>query len=84
MEEKSQQWDFSIEPHGSLLLIKLGKVWRYRDLLRMYVKRDISHIASMPSWAVTASLVVRPFEFAPAVASASVRLIPTAIPCRSR
>ena len=39
--ESSQSWDFSIEPHGSLFSLKLREVWRYRDLLRMYVKRDI-------------------------------------------
>ncbi|MBQ0060626.1 MAG: ABC transporter permease [Bacteroidales bacterium] len=34
-------WDFVIEPHGSLFSLKLREVWQYRDLLRMYVKRDI-------------------------------------------
>lgn len=36
-----EKWDFYIQPHGSLFSLKLGEVWRYRDLLRMYVKRDI-------------------------------------------
>lgn len=36
-----EKWDFYIQPHGSLLSLKLGEVWHYRDLLRMYVMRDI-------------------------------------------
>lgn len=36
-----EKWDFNIQPHSSLFSLKLGEVWRYRDLLRMYVKRDI-------------------------------------------
>lgn len=36
-----EKWDFYIQPKGGLLSLKLGEVWRYRDLLRMYVKRDI-------------------------------------------
>lgn len=36
-----EKWDFQIQPHSSLFSLKLGEVWRYRDLLRMYVKRDI-------------------------------------------
>lgn len=39
--EENAPWDFMIEPHGSLFSLKLREVWRYRDLLRMYVKRDI-------------------------------------------
>lgn len=40
-KNKSESWDFCIEPHGSLFSLKLREVWQYRDLLRMYVKRDI-------------------------------------------
>ncbi|MCQ2244973.1 MAG: ABC transporter permease [Bacteroidaceae bacterium] len=36
-----EKWDFQIQPQSSLFSLKLGEVWRYRDLLRMYVKRDI-------------------------------------------
>lgn len=36
-----EKWDFYIQPHSSIFSLKLGEVWRYRDLLRMYVKRDI-------------------------------------------
>lgn len=34
-------WDIEITNKSSLLNIDLHEVWRYRDLLRMYVKRDI-------------------------------------------
>lgn len=36
-----ETWDFEIRPHGSLFSLKLRELWTYRDLLRMYVKRDI-------------------------------------------
>jgi lipopolysaccharide transport system permease protein len=36
----NEQWDLVIEGEASLLDPKLGEVWRYRDLLLMFVKRD--------------------------------------------
>ena len=36
-----QNWDIIIENKSSLLSLNLKEVWRYRDLLVMYVKRDI-------------------------------------------
>lgn len=38
---KDKDWDLVIEPRKSLLDIDLKGIWRYRDLFRMYVKRDI-------------------------------------------
>ena len=37
----SKDWDIIITNKSNLLSIDLGEVWRYRDLLTMYVKRDI-------------------------------------------
>ena len=37
----SKEWDTIIENKSALLNIDLREVWRYRDLLAMYVKRDI-------------------------------------------
>lgn len=37
----NKEWDLVIEPHKGLLDIDLKGIWRYRDLYRMYVKRDI-------------------------------------------
>lgn len=42
MEEQiEQKWTRVIKPKTSLLDIDLKNVWRYRDLIYMYVKRDI-------------------------------------------
>jgi len=38
--QKTEDWDLVIEGRASLLDLKLKSVWRYRDLLRMFVKRD--------------------------------------------
>ncbi len=35
-----KQWDLEIEPHSKLLNLNFKEVWRYRDLLLMFVKRD--------------------------------------------
>lgn len=42
MNSKSQQeyWDLVIKGHSSLFDINFGDLWRYRDLLFMFVKRD--------------------------------------------
>lgn len=39
-ETNVHEWDLVIEPDNSLLDLKLRDVWRYRDLLVMFVKRD--------------------------------------------
>ena len=36
-----KDWDLVIEPRKGLLDIDLKGIWQYRDLFRMYVKRDI-------------------------------------------
>jgi lipopolysaccharide transport system permease protein len=41
-EIQDQQWDEVIEPSGKLLDLRLKEVWRYRDLLVLFVKRDFS------------------------------------------
>lgn len=35
-----EQWSETIQPSSGLFDLKLGEVWRYRDLLLMFVKRD--------------------------------------------
>lgn len=37
----AKDWDIIINNRSNLFNIDLGEVWRYRDLLTMYVKRDI-------------------------------------------
>ena len=38
--QSGQQWDLVIKGHTSLFDLKLRDVWRYRDLLAMFVRRD--------------------------------------------
>jgi lipopolysaccharide transport system permease protein len=41
-EEAIKEWDLTIEPQHSLFQLNLKDVWRYRDLLGLLVKRDIT------------------------------------------
>ncbi|RYE12931.1 MAG: ABC transporter permease, partial [Rickettsiales bacterium] len=34
------EWDEVIKPQTSLLDLRLGDVWRYRDLVMLFVRRD--------------------------------------------
>ena len=40
MNEPQQKWTETIESHHSLFRLNLKEVWRYRDLVFMFVKRD--------------------------------------------
>jgi lipopolysaccharide transport system permease protein len=42
VETETEDWDLVIEPKGSLFALNLRELWRYRDLLFLFVKRDIS------------------------------------------
>ena len=39
--QKEEPWDTIIQPKQSLLDFQLAEVWRYRDLLSMFVRRDV-------------------------------------------
>lgn len=41
LKESHEQWDIEIKPRGNNFSLNLGEVWRYRDLLKMYIRRDI-------------------------------------------
>jgi len=41
MEAEKEHWDIEIKPRGSNFSLNLKEVWQYRDLLQMYVRRDI-------------------------------------------
>lgn len=41
MPQTDNTWNVVIEPHGSLFSLNLKEIWQYRDLLEMYIKRDI-------------------------------------------
>ncbi len=38
----AEEWDEIIEPTGKLLDLRLKEVWKYRDLLLLFVKRDFA------------------------------------------
>ncbi len=40
MEVENETWDLIIEPKSSVFNIGLKKIWRYRDLMLLFVKRD--------------------------------------------
>ncbi len=40
MQEESQEWDLVIKGHTSLFDLRFADLWKYRDLLWMFVKRD--------------------------------------------
>ncbi len=39
--KKEDDWLYEITPHHQLFSLRLGELWRYRDLLFLFVKRDI-------------------------------------------
>jgi lipopolysaccharide transport system permease protein len=39
-DKQEEQWSEVIQPTAGLFDLKLGEVWRYRDLLMLFVKRD--------------------------------------------
>jgi len=41
MSVTKKSWDLIIEPRGRLFNLNLKEIWRYRDLLEMYSKREI-------------------------------------------
>lgn len=41
LDESDEQWDLVIQPKRHLLDINFKEIWDYRDLLSMFVKRDI-------------------------------------------
>lgn len=40
LSEDSEDWDLVIKGHSSLFDLNFGDLWRYRDLLLLFVKRD--------------------------------------------
>lgn len=41
MNNQTEDWDLIIEPQNNLFDLKIKEVWRYRDLLLLFVRRDI-------------------------------------------
>jgi len=40
LETENQDWDLTIEPQSSWFALNLKEVWKYRDLLVLFVRRD--------------------------------------------
>ena len=38
---KKAEWSLIIKPHQKLWSVDLGELWRYRDLIQLFIKRDI-------------------------------------------
>jgi len=41
MESEKEQWDIVIKPKSKTFSLNYGEVWKYRDLVKMYIRRDI-------------------------------------------
>ena len=39
-ETQDENWDMIIEPQRGLLELRLGELWRYKDLVMLFVRRD--------------------------------------------
>ena len=42
MNPQEPHWDEIIKPSGKLFELRLTEVWKYRDLLLLFVKRDFT------------------------------------------
>jgi len=40
IDQQLENWDLVIEPHRGLLDLHLADLWRYRDLVLLFVRRD--------------------------------------------
>ena len=40
LEMEDENWDMIIEPQRGLLELRLGELWRYKDLVMLFVRRD--------------------------------------------
>ena len=41
MEVAKEHWDIEIKPKNNYFTLNLKELWRYRDLIQMYIRRDI-------------------------------------------
>jgi len=40
VDNNDKDWTLIIKPRNNLLSLNLGDIWKYRDLIRMFIKRD--------------------------------------------
>ncbi|MDU1889288.1 MAG: ABC transporter permease [Dysgonomonas sp.] len=41
MEPEKEHWDIVIKPRGNNFSLNLREIWKYRDLIKMYIHRDV-------------------------------------------
>lgn len=41
MESVKEHWDIIIKPHSKRFNLNFREIWKYKDLIRMYIRRDI-------------------------------------------
>jgi lipopolysaccharide transport system permease protein len=53
-DDDSSSWTNIIEPKGKLFDLQLGELWKYRDLIKLFVKRDFISVYKQtilgPAW----------------------------------
>lgn len=68
----ADHWDLIIRPHRNWLDLKLGELWRYRDLVMLFVRRDFVSLYKQtilgPLWYLIQPLLTT-MTFAAAVAT---------------
>jgi lipopolysaccharide transport system permease protein len=47
---ENDSWDLIITPRKKWWDLQLRDVWRYRDLISLFVRRDFVSVTSRPSW----------------------------------
>ncbi len=62
MSQTEEKWDLIIKPQSSWFDLNLKEIWRYRDLLMMFVKRDIVSVYKQtilgPIWFIIQPLLM--------------------------
>ena len=60
--EKQENWDLVIQPQRGLLDLHLGDLWRYRDLVMLFVRRDFVSVYKQtilgPLWYLIQPLLI--------------------------
>jgi lipopolysaccharide transport system permease protein len=43
LNPEQESWDLVIQPQRSLLDLRLAELWKYRDLVMLFVRRKVTH-----------------------------------------
>ena len=67
MSNQNDKWLYEISPKGNLFAFNFAEIWRYRDLLLMFVKRDIVTYYKQtilgPIWFIIQPLITSVVQF---------------------